>query len=85
MEGNYKHDYSEIRVPVLAFVGYPGPPQDQIRENHVTDAAERTIIEAVYGTNVGMTKKSDKKNKGSRRWCTGGRVMGCESPGISLE
>jgi hypothetical protein len=56
MAGGGKHDYSQIRVPVLAFVGLPGLPQDQIRENHVTDPEERTIIEAVYGTYVGMTK-----------------------------
>ena len=41
---------------MLAFVGFPGLPQDQIRENHVTDPEERTIIEAVYGRYVGMTK-----------------------------
>jgi pimeloyl-ACP methyl ester carboxylesterase len=61
MAGTGKHDYSEIRVPVLAFVGYPELPQDQIRENHVTDAAERTIVEAVYGTYVGMTKNRIKR------------------------
>jgi pimeloyl-ACP methyl ester carboxylesterase len=61
MAGDHKHDYSEIRVPVLAFVGYPGTPEDQIRENHVTDAAERTIVEAVYGTFVGMTKNRIKR------------------------
>jgi hypothetical protein len=37
-------------------VGFPGLPQDQIRENHVTDPEERTIIEAVCGRYVGMTK-----------------------------
>jgi hypothetical protein len=26
MEGDQKHDYSQIRVPVLAFVGYPKFP-----------------------------------------------------------
>jgi non-heme chloroperoxidase len=61
MAGGGKHDYSEIRVPVLAFVGYPGLPQDQIRENHLTDAAERTIVEAVFGTYVGMTKNRIKR------------------------
>lgn len=38
--GNRKHDYSQIRVPVLAFVGYDtpeGPPQEQIRKYHVTE------------------------------------------------
>jgi pimeloyl-ACP methyl ester carboxylesterase len=57
--GNWKHDYSQIRVPVLAFVGYDtpeGPPQEQIRKYHVTDAAERTIVEAVYGTYIGMAR-----------------------------
>ena len=56
-----KHDYSQIRVPVLAFVGYPPLPQDQIRQNHLTDAGDRTIVEAVYGTYVGMTKNRIKR------------------------
>lgn len=56
MGGDHAHDYSKIRVPVLAFVGYPGLPQDQIGKNHITDPAERIIVEAVYGTYVGMTK-----------------------------
>jgi hypothetical protein len=29
MEGDHRRDYSEIRVPLLAFVGYPELPQDQ--------------------------------------------------------
>lgn len=49
MEGDHKHDYSQIRVPVLAFVGYPKLPQDQIRESHISDPAERIIVEAVFG------------------------------------
>jgi pimeloyl-ACP methyl ester carboxylesterase len=56
MEGDHKHDYSQIRVPVLAFVGYPPLPHEQIRENHITDPAERTIIEAVFGANVDLIK-----------------------------
>jgi len=59
MAGGWKHDYSEIRSPVLAFVAYDtpdGPPQDQIRKYHVMDAAERTIVGAVYGTYIGMAR-----------------------------
>lgn len=63
MAGDHKHDYSRIRVPVLAFVGYPELPQDQIRENHITSPEERTIIEAVFGTYVGMTKNRIKRIK----------------------
>jgi len=54
--GNWKHDYSQIRVPVLAFVAYDTTPQEQILKYHVTDAAERTIVEAVYGTYIGMAR-----------------------------
>jgi len=57
--GDHKHDYSQIRSPVLAFVVYDtpdGPPPDQIRKYHVTDPAERTIVEAVYGTYIGMAR-----------------------------
>jgi pimeloyl-ACP methyl ester carboxylesterase len=61
MEGDHKHDYSQIRVPVLALVGYPEFPQDQIRKNHVTDAADRITVEAVFGTYVGMTKNRIKR------------------------
>jgi hypothetical protein len=61
LAGDHKHDYSQIRVPILVFVGYPGPPQDQIRENHRTDLEERINMEAVYGTQVGMTKNRIKR------------------------
>jgi non-heme chloroperoxidase len=61
MEGDHKHDYSQIRVPVLALVGYPELPQEQIRKNHVTDSADRMIVEAVFGTYVGMTKNRIKR------------------------
>jgi pimeloyl-ACP methyl ester carboxylesterase len=54
--GNYKHDYSQIRAPVLALIAYDITPQEQIQKYHVTDAGERTIVEAVYGTYVGMAK-----------------------------
>jgi pimeloyl-ACP methyl ester carboxylesterase len=56
MKGGSKHDLSAIRSPVLAFVAYDEPPQEQIRKNHVTDPAERTIVEAVYGTFIGMAR-----------------------------
>jgi non-heme chloroperoxidase len=56
MAGDYKHDYSQIRVPVLAFVGFPELPQEQIRKNNISDPGERIIVEAVFGTYVGMTK-----------------------------
>jgi non-heme chloroperoxidase len=65
MAGSGGHDYSQIRVPVLAFVGYPELPQQQMEENHVTDAAERTIIEAVFGTYVGMSKNRIKRINGA--------------------
>jgi hypothetical protein len=61
MSGNYKHDYSQIRVPVLAFVGYPPLPQDEIRRNDATGPAEWTIIEAVFGVNVGLIKNRIKR------------------------
>ena len=57
--GGLKHDYSQIRVPVLAFVVYDTPdgtPEDQVRKYQVTDAAERTIVEAVYGQYIGMAR-----------------------------
>jgi non-heme chloroperoxidase len=72
MAGHGGHDYSQIRVPVLAFVRYPELPQHQIQENHVTDAAERTIVEAVFGTYVGMTKNRIERINGA---ATGARVV----------
>ena len=57
--GDFKHDYSAIRSPVLAFVVYDTPdgsPQNQILKHHVTDLAERTVIDAVYGLYIGMTR-----------------------------
>jgi len=46
---------------VLAFVGYPELPQDQIRKNNMSAPPERIIIEAVFGTYVGMTKNRIKR------------------------
>jgi non-heme chloroperoxidase len=59
MAGGGKHDYSKIASPVLAFVAYDtpdGPPQNQIQKYHVTDAAERAIVDAVYGLYIGMAR-----------------------------
>jgi non-heme chloroperoxidase len=65
--GDKKHDYSEIRSPVLAFVVYDTPdgtPQEQIRKYHVKDAAERNIVEAVYGQYIGMARiRIDRINR----------------------
>jgi pimeloyl-ACP methyl ester carboxylesterase len=61
MAVGYAHDYDQIRVPILAFVGYPPLPQDQIRQAHITEPAERVIIEAVFGASVGMIKNRIKR------------------------
>lgn len=65
--GGLKHDYSQIRVPVLAFVVYDTPdgtPEDQLRKYQVTDAAERTIVEAAYGQYIGMARiRIDRINR----------------------
>jgi len=64
--GDHKHDYSQISAPVLAFVGYPELPQDEIRRHNVTDPAERVAIEAAFGIYVGMTKNRIKRINGAR-------------------
>ncbi len=59
MMGAWKHDYSQIRSPVLALVVYDtldGPPQNQIQKYHVANATERDIVYAVYGLYIGMTR-----------------------------
>jgi pimeloyl-ACP methyl ester carboxylesterase len=56
LSGNNKHDYSQIRAPVLAIVCYPPIPQDQIREYQLSDPVVRETIEAVFGTQVGMIR-----------------------------
>lgn len=61
MAGDHKHDYSQIKVPVLAFVGFPKPALEQIREGNITDPSEKEILEAVFGTYVGMTKNRIKR------------------------
>jgi hypothetical protein len=61
MSGDHKHDYSKIRVPVLAFVGYPPVPQAQTSDHHVTDQAELTIVAAVFGWQVGMIRNRIKR------------------------
>jgi non-heme chloroperoxidase len=59
--GDHKHDYSRIRVPVMAFVGYPEPPLRQIEANRITVPAERAIVEAVYTEYVRMAKNRIKR------------------------
>jgi pimeloyl-ACP methyl ester carboxylesterase len=65
--GDKRHDYSEIRSPVLAFVVYDTPdgtPQEQIRKYNVTDATQRTNVEAVYGEYIGMARiRIDRINR----------------------
>lgn len=41
---------------VLALVGFPKTPDEQIRENRVTNEGERTIVQAVYRMYVSMTR-----------------------------
>ncbi|HXY53028.1 MAG TPA: alpha/beta hydrolase [Terriglobales bacterium] len=63
-KGRERHDYSQIRAPVLALVGFPKTPDAQMKENHVTDEGERTIVAAVYGMYVGMTRhRIDRINR----------------------
>jgi len=54
--GREKHDYSQIRVPVLALVAFPKTPEEQIRKNHIISESDCTIVAAVYGMYVGMTR-----------------------------
>jgi pimeloyl-ACP methyl ester carboxylesterase len=56
MSGDHKHDYSQIRTPVLALVGFPETPQEQTRKKNVTNASQKIMVAAVYGTYVGMTR-----------------------------
>ena len=61
MSGDHKHDYSQIRVPVLAFIGYPPIPQTQTRDFHITDQGELTTVAAVFGWNVGLIRNRIKR------------------------
>ena len=62
--GREKHDYSQIRVPVLALVAFPKTPEEQIRNHHLTSENDRTITAAVYGMYVGMTRnRIDRINR----------------------
>jgi non-heme chloroperoxidase len=72
MTGDHKHDYSQIRTPVLAFVGFPETPQEQMRKNNVTDASEKIIVASVYGNYVGMAKHRIERIK---RAVGGARVV----------
>jgi len=60
MDGDHRHNYADIRVPVLAIVAYPGPPKDAtgtfIWESHSTPGDQREVAEAIYGTYIGMAK-----------------------------
>ncbi len=83
MKGGQKHDYSEIRSPVLAFVVYDtpdGPPQNQIEKYHVTNAGQRTVVDAVYGLYIGMTRIRIERVK---RAAGGARVVDLWGTAIS--
>jgi hypothetical protein len=60
MDGDHRHNYADIRVPVLAIVAYPGPPKDDagtfMWESHSTPADQREVAEAIYGTYIAMAK-----------------------------
>jgi hypothetical protein len=79
------HDYSQIRVPVLAFVGYPPLPEDQILANHITDPAERTIVYAVFEQQRRDDSETDQENRGRRTRRSGRGFVGRESLRLSLE
>ncbi len=61
MTDDHKHDYSQIRTPVLALVGFPELPTYRVGEKEITDPAQRIIVEAVFGTYVAMAKKRIKR------------------------
>lgn len=67
VSGDHAHDYSQIRVPVLALLGYPESPQDQIREHHIDDSNERMVVEAVYGVYVAMARNRVRRIRAAGR------------------
>jgi non-heme chloroperoxidase len=70
MAGDHRHNYADIRVPVLALIAYPGPPKDGsgkfIWESHSTPADQRQVAEAIYGTYIGMAKSRIERIKAAR-------------------
>lgn len=70
MDGDHHHNYTDIRVPVLAIVAYPGPPKDEagtfMWESHSTPADQREIAEAIYGTYIGMAKSRIQRFKAAQ-------------------
>ena len=75
-DGDHHHNFAEIRVPVLAFVAYPGLPKDDagsfMWESRSTPSDQREIAEAIYGTYVAMAKSRIQKIKAAKG---GGRVV----------
>ena len=71
MDGDHSHNYTHIRVPVLAIVAYPGLPKDAagtfIWESHSTPADQREAAEAIYGTYIGMAKSRIQRIRAAQR------------------
>src|ERR1700684_453303 len=66
MSGDHKHDYSKIRVPVLAFVGSPPVPQAQTSDHHITDNRGGGLRVAGWGDQV---SNKENRERGRRRSC----------------
>jgi non-heme chloroperoxidase len=69
-DGDHRHNYADIRVPVLAIVAYPGLPKDDagkfMWESRSTPADQREVAEAIYGTYIAMAKSRILRIKAAR-------------------
>jgi non-heme chloroperoxidase len=52
LAGAQKPDYSRIHVPVLAFIAFPPPVEDQLRRHKIQDDQEPKAVQQVYDADL---------------------------------
>jgi non-heme chloroperoxidase len=70
--GARKRDYSQIRVPILAYTWYPLPVEVQMRQFQLTKAVDRVAVEKVYEAQASIT---DARIKAVQSAASGTRVV----------
>jgi non-heme chloroperoxidase len=72
IKGAHKRDYSNIRVPILAFSWYPLPVEAQMQNYHLTGSSDRAAVAAYYSAQAKIT---DVRLENLKKAAGGARVV----------
>ena len=72
LAGAQKPDYARISLPVLAFIAYPPPVEDQLRRRNIQDSQARKAVQDVYAADLEWIRK---RIQGLKRGVPGARVV----------